>query len=72
MTKKSATKIMVLEDEAVNFHKIFDPAYQPTSREPKLGHYSMMVGIMLKVMKKNESSLISTNEISIEILFSYN
>ena len=31
----------------VNFHKIFDFAYQPTSREPKLGHYSMMVGVLM-------------------------
>jgi hypothetical protein len=33
--------------DLVNFHKIFDSAYQPTSREPKLGHYSMMVGIVM-------------------------
>jgi hypothetical protein len=33
--------------DLVNFHKIFDCAYQPTSREPKLGHYSMMVGILM-------------------------
>lgn len=33
--------------DLVNFHKIFDFAYQPTSREPKLGHYSMMVGILM-------------------------
>ena len=33
--------------DLVNFHKIFDSAYQPTSREPKLGHYSMMVGILM-------------------------
>ena len=33
--------------DLVNFHKIFDAAYQPTSREPKLGHYSMMVGILM-------------------------
>ena len=31
----------------VNFHKIFDFAYQPTSREPKMGHYSMMVGVLM-------------------------
>jgi hypothetical protein len=33
--------------DLVNFHKIFNSAYQPTSREPKLGHYSMMVGILM-------------------------
>jgi hypothetical protein len=33
--------------DLVNFHKIFDFAYQPTSREPRLGHYSMMVGILM-------------------------
>ena len=33
--------------DLVNFHKIFDSAYQPTSREPKLGHYAMMVGILM-------------------------
>jgi hypothetical protein len=33
--------------DLVNFHKVFDSAYQPTSREPKLGHYSMMVGILM-------------------------
>jgi Transposase DDE domain group 1 len=33
--------------DLVNFHKIFNFAYQPTSRKPKLGHYSMMVGILM-------------------------
>jgi len=33
--------------DLVNFHKIFNFAYQPTSREPKLGHYSMMVGVLM-------------------------
>ena len=33
--------------DLVNFHKIFNSAYQPTSREPKLGHYPMMVGILM-------------------------
>jgi hypothetical protein len=33
--------------DLVNFHKIFNFAYQPTSREPRLGHYSMMVGILM-------------------------
>ena len=33
--------------DLVNFHKIFDAAYQPPSREPKLGHYKMMVGILM-------------------------
>jgi Transposase DDE domain group 1 len=33
--------------DLVNFHKIFNSAYQPTTREPKLGHYSMMVGIVM-------------------------
>jgi hypothetical protein len=33
--------------DLVNFHKIFDSAYQPTSRKPRLGHYSMMVGILM-------------------------
>ena len=33
--------------DPVNFHKIFDFAYQPTSREPKRGHYFMMVGILM-------------------------
>jgi hypothetical protein len=33
--------------DLVNFHKIFNFAYQPTAREPRLGHYSMMVGILM-------------------------
>ena len=33
--------------DLVNFHKIFNFAYQPTSRRPGLGHYSMMVGILM-------------------------
>jgi len=33
--------------DLVNFHKIFNSAYQPTTREPKLGHYSMMVGVLM-------------------------
>jgi len=33
--------------DLVNFHESFDFAYQPTSREPKLGHYSMMLGILM-------------------------
>ena len=33
--------------DLVNFHKIFNSAYEPTSREPRLGHYSMMVGILM-------------------------
>ena len=33
--------------DLVNFHKIFSFAYQPTSREPRMGHYKMMVGILM-------------------------
>jgi hypothetical protein len=33
--------------DLVNFHKIFHSAYQPTSRKPRMGHYSMMVGILM-------------------------
>ena len=33
--------------DLVNFHKIFNFAYRPTPREPELGHYSMMVGILM-------------------------
>ena len=33
--------------DLVNFHKIFNFAYQPTTRQPKLGHYTMMVGILM-------------------------
>jgi len=33
--------------DLVNFHKIFNFAYQPASREPRLGHYSMMVGVLM-------------------------
>jgi len=33
--------------DLVNFHKIFNFAYKPPSREPKLGHYSMMVGVLM-------------------------
>jgi hypothetical protein len=33
--------------DLVNFHKIFDFAYKPTSRQPKLGHYWMMIGILM-------------------------
>jgi len=37
--------------DLVNFHKIFDSAYRPTTREPKLGHYSMMVGILIRLRR---------------------
>jgi len=33
--------------DLVNFHKIFNSAYQRPSRKPRLGHYSMMVGILM-------------------------
>jgi hypothetical protein len=33
--------------DLVNFHKIFDSAYQKPSRHPKRGHYLMMVGILM-------------------------
>ena len=33
--------------DLVNFHEIFNFAYKPPSREPKLGHYSMMVGVLM-------------------------
>ena len=33
--------------DLVNFHEIFDFAYRPPSREPKLGHYSMLVGVLM-------------------------
>jgi hypothetical protein len=33
--------------DLVNFHKIFDSAYHRPSRDPKLGHYLMMVGILM-------------------------
>jgi hypothetical protein len=33
--------------DVVNFDKIFNCAYQPTGREAKLGHYWMMVGILM-------------------------
>jgi len=33
--------------DLVNFHKFFNIAYKPPSRKPKLGHYSMMVGILM-------------------------
>ena len=33
--------------DLVNFHKIFHSAYKPTPREPKLGHYAMMVGVLM-------------------------
>ena len=33
--------------DLVNFHKIFNVAYKSPSREPKLGHYSMMVGVLM-------------------------
>lgn len=35
--------------DLVNFHKIFDSGYQPTSREPKLGQYEMMTGILMLI-----------------------
>ena len=31
----------------VHFRGIFDSAYQAPSREPKLGHYFMMAGILM-------------------------
>jgi len=37
----------------VNFHKIFDFAYQPTSREPKLGHETFAQ--LVKSSKSNVS-----------------
>jgi hypothetical protein len=33
--------------DLVNFEKIFCSAYHEPSRDPKLGHYSMMVGILM-------------------------
>ncbi|MFC1885892.1 IS1380 family transposase [Thermodesulfobacteriota bacterium] len=33
--------------DLVNFKEIFNSAYQAPSREPKLGHYSMMTGILM-------------------------
>jgi hypothetical protein len=33
--------------DLVNFHRIFKYAYHPTTRERKLGHYAMMVGILM-------------------------
>ena len=33
--------------DLVNFHKIFDFAYHKPSRDPKRGHYLMMVGILM-------------------------
>jgi hypothetical protein len=33
--------------DLVNFREIFHFAYQQPSREPKLGHYSMMVGLLM-------------------------
>jgi len=33
--------------DLVNFKEIFDSAYQAPSREPKLGHHLMMVGILM-------------------------
>ena len=33
--------------DLVNFHKIFDSAYKCPSRKPRLGHYSMMAGILM-------------------------
>jgi hypothetical protein len=33
--------------DLVDFHKIFHFAYKAPSRQPKLGHYSMMVGILM-------------------------
>ena len=38
--------------DLVNFHKIFDSAYQPTSREPRLGHDSMMAGILMLLFNR--------------------
>ena len=33
--------------DLVNFREIFHFAYQQPSREPKLGHYSMMAGLLM-------------------------
>lgn len=33
--------------DLVNFKEIFDSAYQEPSREPKLGHHLMMVGVLM-------------------------
>ena len=33
--------------DLVNFHKIFDSAYHKPSRNPRQGHYLMMVGILM-------------------------
>lgn len=33
--------------DLVNFHRIFDSAYQRPSRNPKRGHYLMMIGILM-------------------------
>jgi hypothetical protein len=33
--------------DLADFHKIFNSAYRPTTREARLGHYSMMVAILM-------------------------
>jgi hypothetical protein len=33
--------------DLVEFQKIFDFAYKPPKRKPKLGHYSMVVGLLM-------------------------
>jgi hypothetical protein len=33
--------------DLVEFYKIFDFAYKPPTRKPKLGHYSMVVGLLM-------------------------
>ena len=33
--------------DLVEFRKIFDFAYKPPTRKPKLGHYSMVVGLLM-------------------------
>jgi hypothetical protein len=35
--------------DLVKFRKIFDFAYKPPTRKPKLGHYSMVVGLLMLV-----------------------
>ncbi len=37
--------------DLVNFHKIFDSAYHKPSRNPKRGHYLMMVGILIRLRR---------------------
>jgi hypothetical protein len=47
--------------DLVEFQKIFDFTYKPPTRKPKLGHYSMVVGLLMLLFISNFRLSFCTN-----------